>query len=435
MPGCALVLTVGTGNEKDVEGSILTPFRKSLREGEWETIVLLPSQTTIPLAERVREDNADLRDRIRIEPLPGTRDEYDLDRAFAYFEGILAKLIEAGYVPGSITVDLTRGTKAMSAALALAAVSLGIDRIRYIEGFAKDHLGMTIAGTEKVSSVRAETVSRARSLTLAESFLRQGQFAAARLTIESDPGLRGHPRYGTRAQWITWGAAFWGSWDGFDYPAAEECLARLSKHVEVPSSLADVIPSEEQCELLSTLGLDNPQSVEAHVPLCRALGADLLANARRRFAQGQNEETLVRIARVLELIGQLRLFLQGLDSSAISIEDPRVKPWYEKQMRGGRSFDRRGEGTIVLPRQRAGSLLKHLKDPLAGKLNKYDWLPGFDAELRNHSVLIHGYVARSRGLAGKIESWLCAVEDFYRSEDQGNAGMLEAARFRFFPNS
>jgi hypothetical protein len=118
----ALILTVGTGSERDVEGSILSPFRKTLHEGPWDRIVLLPSQTAIPLAELVRHDNPDLASRISIRPLPGPEDEYNLDRAYSHFEAELHSLFESGGSPENTAIDLTRGTKAMSAALALAAV-------------------------------------------------------------------------------------------------------------------------------------------------------------------------------------------------------------------------------------------------------------------------------------------------------------------------
>lgn len=430
----ALVLTVGTGNERDLEGSILSPFRKSIGDGHWQHIVLLPSQSTIRLAEMVRDDHPALAAAIRIIPLPEPNDEYNLDRSFAHFQQILFGLIDSGCTPDSMTVDLTRGTKAMSAALALAAVSIGIHSIRYIEGTAKDHAGMTIAGTERVSDITAVTVSRSNTLSLAESFLTQGQFSASTTLLDSDPELRRHPQYGPAARWLSWAARFWGSWDHLHYPAAEECLGSLHDPEPVPASLRQYLPTDLQCQLLSTLGLDNPPDPAAHLPLCRALTADLLANARRRLAQGQTEEALVRVGRVVELLGQTRLFEHGYYSSSVPSDDPRVKTWINQQEKKNKFVEAR-DGRYVLARQNVGSLLKHLGDQMAPKLNKLDsWLSEFDIELRNHSVLIHGFLARSRGLAGKIEQWIANLEKFHVAEHPRNAALLAAARFPFFPS-
>lgn len=435
MPETVLVLTVGTGNATDVERSILSPFRRSLGTGDWGRIVLLPSQATIRLAETVRAAHASLAERIEIRPLPAPGDEYNLDQSFAHFQQVLFRMLEDGTDPNKVTIDLTRGTKAMSAALALAAVSAGIHSIRYIEGSAKDASGMTIAGTENVTDINALTVSRSRTLSLAENFLRQGLFPAAASLITADPGMLSDPLYAEQAGWIHWAASFWGNWDAFDYPAAEQCLSRLAGQPAVPRPLHGYLPDEDQCRLLSCLGLDSPTDPKAHLPLCRALAADLLANARRRLAQGQTEETLVRIARVLELIGQIRLFTHGLDSSDVPANDPRVAEWKRLQEKKGRKYFDERDGKLILPRHLVGSLLKHLKDPLAPKLNKFDWLTGFDAELRNHSVLIHGFTARSRGLAGRIAQWLSSVERFYAGEHPDNCHLLAAARFRFFPGA
>ena len=40
----AIVLTVGTGNINQIEETVLGPLRKSIREGDWDKVVLLPSR-------------------------------------------------------------------------------------------------------------------------------------------------------------------------------------------------------------------------------------------------------------------------------------------------------------------------------------------------------------------------------------------------------
>ena len=43
-----LVLTVGTGSEKQLEKTLIKPILKSIDDGEWDTIILLPSHKTLP---------------------------------------------------------------------------------------------------------------------------------------------------------------------------------------------------------------------------------------------------------------------------------------------------------------------------------------------------------------------------------------------------
>ena len=51
----ALVLTVGTGNIDDIERTLLAPMFKSVEDGEWDRIVLLPSRTTEEFAQTLQE--------------------------------------------------------------------------------------------------------------------------------------------------------------------------------------------------------------------------------------------------------------------------------------------------------------------------------------------------------------------------------------------
>ena len=49
--GRTLVMTVGTGDRNRLDDTLYTPLLKSVAEGDWKTVVLLPSQETL-LASR-----------------------------------------------------------------------------------------------------------------------------------------------------------------------------------------------------------------------------------------------------------------------------------------------------------------------------------------------------------------------------------------------
>ena len=99
-----LVLTVGTGNAKDLEGSLIAPVLKSVGQGKWERVVLLPSRITAAAARLLQERIGDITV-VDIQQLPETGQENDADACFGHFNAVLAKLVEQGVRPNSIVAD------------------------------------------------------------------------------------------------------------------------------------------------------------------------------------------------------------------------------------------------------------------------------------------------------------------------------------------
>lgn len=63
------------------------------------------------------------------------------------------------------------------------------------------------------------------------------------------------------------------------------------------------------------------------------VAGDLLQNALRRIQKRALEDGFLRCYRVLELIGQARLFEMGLDSESVRVDDPKVAAWIEYKRR------------------------------------------------------------------------------------------------------
>ena len=99
---------------------------------------------------------------IWIEALPGPGMENDADACFSHFDGVLDGLRRQGYTSDRIVADFTRGTKAMSAALVLAAVRHELSVLRYIQG-ERDGQGLVLAGREKVESFPIQRITMRRS--------------------------------------------------------------------------------------------------------------------------------------------------------------------------------------------------------------------------------------------------------------------------------
>ncbi len=165
-----LVLTVGTGNREQLENTLFTPLRKSIQKGNWSLVVLLPSQETALLAKQLVSQIAEVTFSVRELPKPG--DENDPDACFAHFDRVFRELRTCG---ATITADFTRGTKAMSAALVLAAFRREIPHLRYVTG-PRDTRGVVIAGEEEIRSLGISAASARKRLDEVRMFFRQGNF-------------------------------------------------------------------------------------------------------------------------------------------------------------------------------------------------------------------------------------------------------------------
>jgi len=427
----ALLLTVGTGTAEQLEATIITPFRKSFEEGEWDQIVLLPSKTSEANARLLQERFGQFPIEVRPLRLPG--DEDNADAAFRHFDEVILRLLAKGFRAQDCTADITRGTKAMTAALALAAINHRLGHLRYIAASQRDERGMVVAGTERVDDVEPRIIAQRQDLNQAFAFLRAGNFRAAEQLLPADPP-EGHLKKEIR--FARWAAQFWGAWDRFDYKEAKRLASRPNLPDVPPASIEPYLPSEQQIAHLETLAGEAPPEAKDNPAYCRALAADLIANAERRFREGQNEEVLVRLYRVFELIGQYRLFEHGIDTGKPDVSDPRLRAWLESQ---GKPLPGREAEELRLPRLEAAKLLEFLEKSEPGRggpdvgqrLVGLSWLGEWGPEMRNTSLLIHGFKARTRGRENELKKLLKQTRDFYQSEDGGNAQRLEACRFPF----
>ena len=416
----ALVLTVGTGTAGQLEETLLTPLRKSIEKGQWAKIVLLPSKQTESNAFALKAANPQYPIEVRALRRPG--DEEDVDACFEHFERQLAVLLEAGFAPAGITADFTRGTKAMSAALVLAAIVHGIRTLRYITSPQRDSRGMVLPGSEALSDFTTAKITVHREFERALHLMRAGQFAAAERICAIPP--RGP--LGGDVRWVKWSAQFWGGWDRFDYRAAA-ALSEANGLPRRPAWIKEFWPLDENLKSLRCLAPKLPESMEQRVSVCRVLAADILANARRRLAEGQTEEVLVRVYRALELVGQYRLLGRGFDSA--DLRPP--KDWTAKLASEGTSLRADWDRKIRIGRELVAHLLGHLGDPLAEQLLNLDWVGEISPAARNKSILIHGFSSRTGGRKDKVETLLSRVEAFYSAENSGNPARLDAARFPF----
>ncbi len=429
----ALVLTVGTGNVNDVERTLLGPMLLSIRDGKWERIVLLPSHETQEaaqvLSKRLQEESYS---NTAIETLPKQGQENDADACFGHFDSALARLVKKGFKPNDIVVDFTRGTKAMSAALVLAAIGRDIPILRYVHSEqCGDDRGMVIPGTEKIGEIQTTLATARRRLDQAKNFTRQGDFGAA---VELLPDLDG-PLAGlfpeklrTEAQALRAAARIYAAWNRLNYKTALKEMKQLGP---TAAKAGEFAPTPAMRTWLTRLAKKPDQANHtAMAAYLRALACDLLANAERRLRDGHFEDALIRAYRVLELIGQIRLFDQGYDSAALPSDDKTIEALRKKlRKKKSNNFSTDGKtGKLQAPRDLTARLLNDLGDPLAKRLLNFAEQGKVKTKSRNHSILIHGFAATAPAEKDPLCEVLANLESLLNEDDPKAGERLKVAR-------
>ncbi len=427
----ALVLTVGTGNIDDIERTLLVPMLKSVEDGEWDRIVLLPSRETEEFAQTLQERISN--PTVEIDALPASGQENNADACFGHFDSVLARLIDDGFKPSDIVVDFTRGTKAMSAALVLAALGRDIPVLRYVHSGQRDERGMVIPGTEKVGQIRTNLVTERRRLDQAERLMGHGDFGAV---IELLPHLDGpfaglfSERFRVQAEALRSAAYIYVAWDRLGYKAAVEALDRRGALAKEAGRFA---PTPEMSKWLRRLDQrlnPNPRNRSGHATMAahlRELVCDLLANAERRLRDQHFEDALIRAYRVLELIGQIRLFDQGYNSADLPPNDAAIKAL---------SFITDGKkGKLQVSRYQAVKLLEYLGDPLADQLIQFDRHSESQTSRRNDSILTHGFTAMAPPEATPLRKVIADLERLLEEDDPKAGERLTVARSLDFSQS
>lgn len=430
LSGRVLLMTVGTGDLAHIEKSLFAPLRKSIATDAWNHVVLLPSSVTKTLAHKLSEGLPGVN--IRVRPLPRGAED-DADSAYGHFDEVLSEVLR-GTRPERIEVDFTRGTKVMSVALVLTAARHSIPTVRYITGD-RDRRGIVKAGTETVRRVRTATVEGHRRLDIARDLIRQGAFSGATDVLPDLNAISAAaflPHIIEASCRIREATRFYSAWDRLDYHSA----AKIKVGSPPSEDWMGVWPTGPMRKWVSGLshGPDrtNHHAMAEHL---RLLVVDLLANGERRVCQGQYEDALVRAYRVLELVGQARLFDCGLDSGALDPGNEAVQGLRDElENKKEHPLSRGPRGQFRAGRLQTARLLRLCGDRLSDRLLRFEGQALLKPTLRNTSVLVHGFKARAPGDKSQLQKLFGSLEDLI-THDGGSevAKRLSLARSIWIP--
>jgi len=231
--------------------------------------------------------------------------------------------------------DFTSGTKAMSAALAVAAAAAGATRLLYATG-SRDASGRVMQ-TDKLITLSPEFIGARRELAQLARLFDHGQFAAvAQQSSDLCKRLAGAGHDGKdvfgRASSLAFIADAYRDWDLFKWNAAHEKLKGVNRErAELVAAGWDVKSIERQRDLLKTIAR---RPSEKQPPAPERL-VDLLCSAQRCLDRGRYDDAVARLYRLIEYICQARLHRYDItDTSAAPVERLRsVAPRYEQSQR------------------------------------------------------------------------------------------------------
>lgn len=401
----ALVMTVGTGTRQDTD--ITRPLLLSARSANPEVLVLLASEQSKHAAEKIAEEYGMGKCKTRI-----LSDVDDLSKVYLEAREEVRTLIEAhGIEPHSIEADFTSGTKAMSAGLTMAAVSLGCGNLKYVSG--QRRLGVVVNGTEKTITIQP-------TIPLMHSELETALRMALELDFQASLSVLGRinpdvlevldERAASMCRNLRFLVQAYHRWDLFDHRRFHEyyhkvgfdCpqLRRLRVANDVPARVSKLRNTIEDKEYT----LD--------------LLADLFNNAIRRGIQQRYDDAIARLYRVTEMVAQAKLKEFGIDTS--DVDQNKVPE------RTRRTLIRDRNGKVRIGLDKAYDILNDLGHCIGTLYSGNERLRAL-IQTRNRSILAHGTQPMSdKEFLGLLTQVLTLLEMVEKS-------FVERARHLQFP--
>ncbi len=317
-------------------------------------------------------------------------DSQDLTACVARLR-LLTPEVEAWLARGDdfeVVVDLTAGTKCMTAALVLQGQRWPC-RFSYVGGTdrTKAGVGVVVTGTEKVLHTGNPWDALGfQAVDDAVLLFDRGSFTAAVGGL--DQALRAQENAAMKRSLATLKSLIeaYAAWDRFDHAGA---LSRLRNLAGNANDLTALFGAERAGRILA--------DVDRHRSHLQALGEprapspalvlDLLGNARRRAAEGRHDDAVARLYRAIEATGQARLAERHAlpDTGAVPLDripEPLRATWSA----------RAGGGLVKIGLQDAFALLQALGDDVGARF----FSQGLGEQrspltARNASILAHGF--------------------------------------------
>ena len=325
----------------------------------------------------------------------------DPDRGFALLRPAIAEATREARV----VADYTGGSKSMSTALFLAAVSVEGVEVQFMRG-ARADLRQVADGTEQPWTAPMPLIGAARRFELAAAFARQRDYAAAYalfkgLCDEIGPRTKALPAdlagWGQRARVGRSWFEMLDAWDRFDFKAAARKLEELCRPDLLGPAHPALAPLDDRLSALNEHG-GAPSF---------ALVEDLWLNAQRRADLGRWDDAVARLYRLAEAVLQAWLWREhGMETKKVPLSrvpEPLADNFRQRGKVGS-------DGAVELGLVDTARLLRALGGPGAeagacvvaegGTPRGLSW-----QQKRNTSILAHGFAALAESDWQKARTW------------------------------
>lgn len=365
-------------------GGTPQPIIKSICEYKPEFISFFASQDTCELVASIKaeinKNGINTKSEITL-----ADNINDLLHCHEKAEEAVERVTLKGYKKEDVIVDYTGGTKNMSVALALAAISHGFS-FSYVGGKerTKEGVGIVVNGQEEIyQSVNPWDFLAVEEKKKIITLFNQYQFKAAKDLADSL--LEKSTKYKFIFKKLGFLIEGYHKWDLFRHPEARECFkrAKIEELTEVEDkSIQSFAKATKSCMVI----LD--ELVKSGKRPCYKFILDIYANAERRFEEGKTDDAILRLYRLVEMMAQERL-MNKYDINTSDVQEEQMPDTLRADYIA--NYKNHRTGKIEIPLSASFKLLNERGDDL-GKTFKANELKFLSIQSsRNHSYLAHGF--------------------------------------------
>ena len=370
-------------------GGSIEPVHKTISYWRPARIILISSRTSQAKAQEIIENSGLRKHETRIIQLESENDLAGSVRTMRELGTEVATWLDHGE-NYKVVVDITGGTKQMSAALALHAHRWDCT-FSYIGGLDRDKEGLGIVRSGREKAFFATNPWVDLNLQAIEdycSLFNRGDFTSA-LDLAEKSRRRGRDQ-AREFNALASLAKSYSGWELFQHGGAANSLSKIIKD-DWNNLRALVNTNSNDLDTVLKSHLEKLNGITGKEDRHGKLIDDLLANANRRLVEGRFDDAMARIYRALEGMAQHALENRyGIpDTGRVQVSGVPEK-LRDKWISEGLAENT--ENFKPLGLQKAYELLSCLGDTLGEKFEKLGLL-GQKTELsaRNMSILAHGW--------------------------------------------
>jgi len=337
-------------------------------------------------------------------------DVNDLYHCYKKAEEAVSRINKRGYTRDEVIVDYTGGTKNMSVAISLAAITNGFS-FSYVGGKerTKNGVGVVINGSEEVY----ESINPWDFLAIEERkkisiLFNTYQFKAAKEIIDTiaEKSTRYKPVF-KKLSFIVDG---YYQWDMFKHRDALERFRRarmdeIPEEIEFEEIHDFIVDTRKKLSVLESIINSSSNGKRPTIQLIK----DLFANAERRFYEGKVDDAILRLYRIVEMVAQLRLLEKyNIDTSDVKEEQipDSLRDEFIRRYRSSR------DGKIMVPLRASFEMLEHLGDDI-GKIFVQNNKRFLDIQsARNLSYLAHGFQSAKEQTYIRLKEFISELKLF-----------------------